>query len=234
MPLTVFRVTEEECEDGDLKDIPLAGWGPINHSRCGPRPVHLMREYPKSVPRPRPTTANLFNKKSRGHGQRYIPICQSRSNHLARLKLSSMGQRLAFVITQPSVTTLQHPVRVYRRQTQSGALQALTGLLNLLSPAESQTVIQAFQLVTTARHITLHTGLQTVGQLIEPLPVLAQQSLRAAQTGGNGMEALSLALLLARQTHAQTGRHTVQTLGLPVLLAQQAAGQAVFQHTQDL
>jgi hypothetical protein len=27
MPLAVFRVTEEECEDGDLKDIALAGWG---------------------------------------------------------------------------------------------------------------------------------------------------------------------------------------------------------------
>jgi hypothetical protein len=69
----------------------------------------------------------------------------SRPNRLARLKLRGMGQGLALVITQPSVTTLQHPVRVDRRQAQSGALQALTRLLQALPAAEGQTVIQAVQ-----------------------------------------------------------------------------------------
>jgi hypothetical protein len=54
-----------------------------------------------------------------------------------------MGQSLAFVVAQPSVTSLQHPVWVHRRQTQSGPLQTLGALRHLLTPVEAYTIIQA-------------------------------------------------------------------------------------------
>ena len=99
----------------------------------------------------------------------------------------------------------------YSSYQQGQALQALCALLGLLAPAERQAVLLAVEAVTAAGHLALHTRLQTARQTIKPLAVLAQQRLRAAQTGSDCGQALVLTVLLAGQAKPQRGpQHQIQ------------------------
>ena len=98
--------------------------------------------------------------------QRHIAIRQSGPNRLTRLKLCRMGQSPALRIAEPGITTLEHLTRVHRGQTQSGTLQTLNVLRQLLGPIETQTVTQTLQVVRTPRQLALHASLHAVRQSV--------------------------------------------------------------------